>query len=250
MAIVYCGAKRFRQLIMAGADWVMKNRDQLNKINVFPVPDGDTGSNMSMTLASAVREMEAVGETTLDATVKAAAWGALMGARGNSGIILSQILSGLTEGIEGRERLFAEDIVLAFSRGVKKAYKAVLHPTEGTILTVVRETAESAEEAVRTEKDLARLLDGMVKSAKSSVERTPSLLPKLAEAGVVDAGGLGFLCFLEGILRLLQGQIDTGRSFEDEALFNGGARVPEEHRWTFRYCTEFILKGSRISQDA
>jgi hypothetical protein len=236
---------------MAGADWVMKNRDQLNKINVFPVPDGDTGSNMSMTLASAVREMEAVGETTLDATVKAAVWGALMGARGNSGIILSQILSGFTEDIEGRERLFAEDIVLALSRGVKKAYKAVLHPTEGTILTVVRETAESAEEAVRTESDLARLLDGMVKSAKSSVERTPSLLPKLAEAGVVDAGGLGFLCFLEGILRLLQGQIDAGRSSEDEAPFDGvGARVHDEHQWTFRYCTEFILKGSRISQDA
>jgi len=250
VAIVYCGAKRFRQFIMAGADWVMENRDQLNKINVFPVPDGDTGSNMSMTLASAVREMEAVGETTLDATVKAAVWGALMGARGNSGIILSQVLSGLTEGIEGRERLFAEDIVLAFSRGVKKAYHAVLHPTEGTILTVVRETAESAKEAVRTEKDLARLLDGMVKSARSSVERTPSLLPKLAEAGVVDAGGLGFLYFLEGILRLLQGRIDTGRSFEDEVLFNGGGREPEGDRWTFRYCTEFILKGSRISQDA
>src|SRR5208283_3569678 len=148
VAIVYCGVKRFRQLIMAGADGVMKNRDQLNKINVFPVPDGDTGSNMSMTLASAVREMEAVGETSLDATVKAAAWGALMGARGNSGIILSQILSGLTDGIEGRERLFAEDIVHAFSRGVKKAYKAVLHPAEGTILTVVRETAEAAEQAV------------------------------------------------------------------------------------------------------
>ena len=250
MAIFYCGAKRFRQLITAGADGVMKNRDQLNKINVFPVPDGDTGSNMSMTLASAVREMEAVGETTLDATVKAAAWGALMGARGNSGIILSQVLSALTEGIEGRERLFAEDLVVAFSRGVKKAYKAVLHPIEGTILTVVRETAESAEEAVRTEKDLARLLDGMVKSAKSSVERTPSLLPKLAEAGVVDAGGLGFLCFLEGILRLLQGRIDNGRSSEDEALFNGGGREPGEHRWTFRYCTEFIVKGSRISEDA
>lgn len=250
MAIVYCDVKRFRHFITAGADWVMKNRDHLNKINVFPVPDGDTGSNMSMTLASAVREMEAVGKSSLDATVKAVAWGALMGARGNSGIILSQILSGLTEVIEGRERIFAEDIVLAFSRGVKKAYKAVLHPTEGTILTVARETAESAEEAVRTEKDLARLLDVMVKSAKASVERTPSLLPKLAEAGVVDAGGLGFLCFLEGILGLLQGQIDAGRSFEDEALFNGGGREPEEHRWTFRYCTEFILKGSQISQDA
>ncbi len=250
MAIVYCGVKRFRQIIMAGTDWVMKNRDHLNRINVFPVPDGDTGSNMSMTLAAAVREMEALGETSLEATVKAAAWGALMGARGNSGIILSQILSGLTEGIDGRQRLFAEDIVHAFSRGVKKAYHAVLHPTEGTILTVVRETAEAAEEAVKTEKDLALILGVMVTSAKASVERTPTLLPKLAEAGVVDAGGLGFLCFIEGMLRLLQGEIEAGHRFEDEVSVSSNGPEVEEGNWTFRYCTEFILKGSKISEDA
>ncbi|MGD0231878.1 MAG: DAK2 domain-containing protein [Syntrophorhabdales bacterium] len=249
MAVLYCGVRRFRKLIIAGADWVAKNRDELNKINVFPVPDGDTGSNMSATLASAARGMEAAGETRLDAMVKAAAWGALMGARGNSGIILSQILSAFSEGIEGRERLFAEDIVLALSRGVKKAYKAVLHPTEGTILTVARETAEWAEEAVKTEKDLARLLDGMVKSARSSVERTPSRLPKLAEAGVVDAGGLGFFRFLEGTLLLLQGQTNTRWSFGDEGLFNGGGRE-EGDGWAFEYCTEFILEGSRTSPDA
>jgi len=241
VAVLYCGSKRFRQAIMAGADWLVRNREELDRINVFPVADGDTGSNMSATLASALRSMEAAGDGRLDATVKAAAWGALMGARGNSGIILSQILSGLTEGIDGRTRLFAEEIVLALSRGVEKAYQAVLNPTEGTMLTVARETAEWAQETVRTEKDLARLLEGMVTSARSSVERTPSLLPKLAEAGVVDAGGLGFLRFLEGILLLLQGYAMAGRSFEDERFFDG-AREPEE--LIFRYCTEFILQGA------
>ncbi len=249
MAILYCSAKRYKQTILAGADWVIKNRDQLNKINVFPVPDGDTGSNMSVTLMAAIREMEALQELSLETTVKAAAWGALMGARGNSGIILSQVLSGLAEGVEGRERLFAEDIVFAFSRAAKKAYKAVLHPTEGTILTVLRETAETAEKVVKTEKDLALLLDGMASSARSSVERTPLLLPKLKEAGVVDAGGLGFLYFLEGIVHLIQGVTKGEGAIADEGMLSDRASDLLEHHWNFRYCTEFILKGSRISED-
>lgn len=249
MAILYCDAKRFKQTIIAGADWVFKNRDQLNKINVFPVPDGDTGTNMSATLTAAVSEMGALKEISLETIIKAAAWGALMGARGNSGIILSQILSGLAEGIEGRERLFAEDIAFALSRGAKKAYKAVLHPVEGTILTVIRETAETAKEAVKTEKDLAFLLDEMVKSARSSVERTPLLLPKLKEAGVVDAGGLGFLNFLEGMVFLIQGTINASATIEDEGMLNGTVSDAVEHHWNFRYCTEFILKGSRISEN-
>jgi len=249
VAILYCDAKRFKQTIIAGAEWVLKNRDQLNKINVFPVPDGDTGTNMSITLMAAVREMEVLKEISLETTVKAAAWGALMGARGNSGIILSQVLSGLAEGIEGRERLFAEDIVLALSRAAKKVYKAVLHPTEGTILTVIRETAETAEEVVKTEKDLTLLLDEMARSARSSVERTPLLLPKLKEAGVVDAGGLGFLNFLEGIVCLIQGAMNTDGAIEDEGMLNGTVGAPVEHHWNFRYCTEFILKGSRISEN-
>jgi DAK2 domain fusion protein YloV len=250
VAILYCGARRFRQIITAGADRVTRNRDYLNRINVFPVPDGDTGSNMAMTLAAAVREMEGVGETSLEAAVKAAAWGALMGARGNSGIILSQVLSGLTEGIEGRDRLFAEDIALGLSRGIKKAYKAVLHPKEGTILTVIRETAERAVEAARSEKDFSKLIEGMVESAKSSVERTPSLLPALAEAGVVDAGGQGFLCFLEGMLRLMQGEVGPDVPVEEETAFEGNPQEAVEHHWNSRYCTEFVLKGSRISEDA
>ncbi len=250
MAILYCSAKRFKQVILAGADWVLSNRSHLNKINVFPVPDGDTGSNMSMTLIAAVREVEALQEVSLETTVKAAAWGSLMGARGNSGIIMAQILAGVAEAIEGRERLFAADIASAFSCAVQKAYKAILHPAEGTILTVVRETAEAAERVAKTEQDLAILLDEMGKAAWSSVERTPLLLPKLKEAGVVDAGGLGFFYFLEGMVRLIRGTLNTGAVINDEDELNSTEVEPIEHRLNYRYCTEFILKGSRLSGDA
>lgn len=250
MAILYISAKRFKTIIKAGADWVLKNRDLLNKINVFPVPDGDTGSNMSMTLASAVREMEAVKEVSLETVVKAAAWGALMGARGNSGIIMAQILSAFGEEIEGRQRLCALDIAGALSRGAKKAYRAVLRPAEGTILTVIRETAEAIEQSVDTHTDLSLLMAVMVRSARSSVERTPLLLPKLQEAGVVDAGGLGFLFFLEGMQRLIEGLITGNEAIHDEATFNGNAAEMPDDRVNFRYCTEFIIKGAQISEEA
>jgi DAK2 domain fusion protein YloV len=250
MAILYCTGKRFKQIIMAGADWVVKNRDYLNKINVFPVPDGDTGSNMSSTLIAAVREMEALKDLSLETTAKAAAWGALMGARGNSGIIMAQILSGLADGVKGRDRLFADDLATAFTWAGEKAQRAILHPAEGTILTVISDAAETAREIAKTEKDLAIFLDAMVTSARSSVERTPLLLPKLKEAGVVDAGGLGFLYFLEGILRLVQGASVKDVVAGDDGVLTGMPVDAGEHHWNFRYCTEFILKGSHISEDA
>jgi DAK2 domain fusion protein YloV len=250
MAILYCTGKRFKQIIMAGADWVVKNRDYLNKINVFPVPDGDTGSNMSSTLTAAVREMEALKDLSLETTAKAAAWGALMGARGNSGIIMAQILSGLADGVKGRDRLFANDLAAAFTWAGEKAQRAILHPAEGTILTVISDAAETAREIAKTEKDLAIFLDGMVASARSSVERTPLLLPKLKEAGVVDAGGLGFLYFLEGILHLVQGVAVTDVVASDDGILAGMSVEVGDHHWNFRYCTEFILKGNQISEDA
>ena len=249
MAILYLSAKRFRLCILAGAESVFKNRDHLNKINVFPVPDGDTGNNLSMTLISVVREIEALQDPSLETTVKATAWGALMGARGNSGIILAQILSGIAEGIEGKERLSAKDVAFSFSRAVKKAYKAILHPTEGTILTVVRETAEAAVESAGNTSNLFFLLHEMVKAARLSVERTPEMLPKLKEAGVVDAGGLGFLYFLEGMLCLVKGITMDNTNVDDERAL---ANMPDEastRQLSNRYCTEFILKGSQISED-
>jgi uncharacterized protein len=249
LSILYLSARRFKAIIQAGAGRVLQKRELLNKINVFPVPDGDTGSNMSMTLAAAVREMEAVKEVSLETVVKAAAWGALMGARGNSGIIMAQILSAFSEDIEGRQRLSAADIVRAFSRGAKKAYKAVLHPAEGTILTVIRETSEAIEQEADAKTDLALLMDIMVSSARSSVERTPLLLPKLREAGVVDAGGLGFLFFLEGMKHLIQGIMTTDGAIHDEAGFNGNTAEVSEDHVNFRYCTEFIVKGAQISEE-
>jgi len=249
MAILYLSAKRFRLCVLAGAELVFKNRDHLNKINIFPVPDGDTGSNMSMTLMAVVREIEALQDVSLETTVKAIAWGALMGARGNSGIILAQILSGVAEGIEGKDRLSAEDVAFSFSRAVKKAYKAILHPAEGTILTVVRETAEAAVEAAKTTSDLAFLIDVMVKTARVSVERTPELLPKLKEAGVVDAGGLGFLYFLEGMLYLVRGVTIDDVPIDDEKELANMSGEASDHQLSYRYCTEFVLKGSQISED-
>ncbi len=250
MAILYCDGKRFKQIILAGTDWVSKNRESLNKINVFPVPDGDTGTNMSMTLLAATREMETLEEVSLETTAKAAAWGALMGARGNSGIILAQILSAMAESVEEKARLLADDVAVAISRATKKAYRAVLHPAEGTILTVIREVSESAGKIVETEKDLSRLLAGMVDAARASVERTPLLLPKLREAGVVDAGGLGFLHFLEGMLRLIQGVDATIDSVEEDDATGTKGREAPEHQWKYRFCAEFILKGTRISEEA
>lgn len=249
MPILYVTGKRFKQIISAGAERVVKNRDYLNKINVFPVPDGDTGSNMSATLIAAVREMEALKECSLESVAKAAAWGGLMGARGNSGIIMAQILLGMAESVKGRDRLTAAGLADAFTWAAGKARKAILHPAEGTMLTVIRDTAEAAREIVKTEKDLIALIDGMTVSSRSSVERTPELLPKLKEAGVVDAGGLGFTLFLEGILHLVQGVVTDEGIAGDEAALAGMPGKTAEHRWNFRYCTEFILKGSRISED-
>lgn len=250
MAIHYLSARRFKLCILAGAELVFKKRDHLNKINVFPVPDGDTGSNMSMTLMAVVREIEALQDVPLETIVKATAWGALMGARGNSGIILSQILSGVAEVIEGKKRLSAEDIAFSFSRAVSKAYKAILHPAEGTILTVVRETADAAEKAAKTNSNLAVLLDEMVNAARFSVERTPQLLPKLKEAGVVDAGGLGFLYFLEGMLYLVKGLTIDDAVIDDDGIMSNDSDEASRHQWNCRYCTEFVLKEGQISHEA
>ncbi len=229
---------------------MIKNRDYLNKINVFPVPDGDTGSNMSATFIATVREMDALKDFSLETVAKAAAWGSLMGARGNSGIIMAQVLAGLAEGVKGRERLFVEDLSVAFTWASEKAQRAILRPTEGTILTVINDAAETAREVARTRKDLAIFMKEITSSARSSVERTPLLLPKLKEAGVVDAGGLGFLYFLEGILQLVQGDNVADVIAGDKDMSSGTFVEAGEHHWNFRYCTEFILKGSQISEDA
>lgn len=180
--------------------------DEVNALNVFPVPDGDTGSNMMATVRAALAEAEAVGPTaSAERIASAAAFGALMGARGNSGVIASQIMRGLAEGLAGKTRFNALDLANALDEGTKAAYGAVAKPVEGTILTVIREASAAAVEIAERERSLEAVLGGTVEAAEKAVARTPSLLPILREAGVVDSGGQGLLRLMEGARAFLEG---------------------------------------------
>jgi hypothetical protein len=214
---------------------------------VFPVPDGDTGTNMSLTLLSAVKELETIENFDLEIAVKAAAWGALIGARGNSGVIIAQLFAGFNESAIGKQRLYGQDIALAFQLAAKKAYDAVINPIEGTLLTVMRDTANAAEHIVKTEKDLTQILEFLLAQAKQSVENTPNLLPILKQAGVVDSGSLGFVYFLEGMVKLIRGQ--ENEPIEDDTQEQYSLAIDTEHNWHYRYCTEFIIEGANLSKE-
>lgn len=199
--------------------------DEINALNVFPVPDGDTGSNMLATVRAALAEAEALGEGgTAERIAAAAAFGALMGARGNSGVITSQILRGIAEGLAGKTRFNTLDLANALDSGTKAAYGAVAKPVEGTILTVIREASATAVATAEREPDLAVVLGATVKSAARAVARTPSLLPILKEAGVVDSGGQGLLRLFEGAERYVRGHATAA------VVIRAGAGIPAARR--------------------
>jgi hypothetical protein len=184
--------------------WLQANQEQVNELNVFPVPDGDTGSNMYLTLRSAVEDAQAAPVITSAASVmKAAAHGSLMGARGNSGVILSQVFRGFAQAVGDRDRLDADAVASSLAEAARVAYKAVMKPTEGTILTVVREAAEAARRAAAESDDIRIVLEETVREAHAAVERTTDQLAVLRDAGVVDAGGFGLAIVLEGLTRAL-----------------------------------------------
>ncbi len=185
--------------------WLQANQEQVNELNVFPVPDGDTGSNMYLTMRSAVEDAQAAPTLSSAASVmRAAAHGSLMGARGNSGVILSQIFRGFAQGVGDRERLDAPAVAACLSESARVAYKAVMKPTEGTILTVIREAADAAQRAAASSFDIRAVLDETVREAHAAVERTTDQLAVLREAGVVDAGGFGLAVILEGLTRSVE----------------------------------------------
>lgn len=242
----------FRSMLVSGANNLKNERDIVDRLNVFPVPDGDTGTNMSLTMNSAITELESVASNELGEISKAVARGSLMGARGNSGVILSQILRGFAQGIEGKDYLQAEDFAIALDSARKVAYKAVIKPVEGTILTVCRETAEAALEM----KDMENMEDFLVKlleATRRSLANTPELLKALKEANVVDSGGRGFLSILEGMVKAYQGNpinadgsTETKQDFEemmkqDIHAFSGEIK--------FGYCTEFFLRTYEVDAD-
>ncbi|MDZ4169339.1 MAG: DAK2 domain-containing protein [Coriobacteriia bacterium] len=239
-------------LISAAAAALAERADEVNRLNVFPVPDGDTGINMSLTMSTVVAEVGKLDSSaTLAEVCHAVSHGALMGARGNSGVILSQILRGLCEGISAAPVLDTEHIALAAERSRDVAYQAVRKPVEGTMLTVVADAALAAREAAASAMDAGDALDSIVAAAYRSVDRTPELLPILKENGVVDAGGFGLAILLEGFVGALTGK---GITLADSTTRTAGElSVEPVDDWDdgeFLYCTEFLLFGEDVDQEA
>lgn len=247
MEVKNIDAKQLQAMFIAGATALDEKKQMVNEMNVFPVPDGDTGTNMSLTIMSAAKEVEAVQTVSYTSVVKAAANGSLRGARGNSGVILSQLVRGFSKGIiEADENGDAIDTVIlanAFQKGVDTAYKAVMKPKEGTILTVAREIATKALEMSLETSDMNEFIEGVLKHGYETLHKTPDMLPVLKEAGVVDAGGQGLLCILEGAARVvienLQIEIKKPSVTRNEEAFAALKNFNTEDI-TFGYCTEFI----------
>ena len=209
-----------QDLLNAGLAWLDRHHEIVNALNVFPVPDGDTGTNMLLTMRSACQEIKSEGAQSVSDVARAAAHGALMGARGNSGVILSQILRGFARRLDGENLLTGPRFAAALSEGSRIAYKGVNKPVEGTILTVVREAAAAAESASHLNPDLRFVLERTLRAADESVANTPKLLPILAQTGKVDSGGKGLYFILEGMYRTLSGETaaDRGQRWRAVAL--------------------------------
>ena len=242
-------AKMLKEAIISGNNNLQNHRDLVDRLNVFPVPDGDTGTNMSLTMASAIKELNNVNDDKIASISKAITKGSLMGARGNSGVILSQILRGFSKHIENKETLTTEDIAGALKCGSDTAYKAVIKPIEGTILTVIRETSEKAVVIAKKEDSVIAFFEEVIKNASESLERTPELLKSLKEAGVVDSGGKGLVLMLEGILKALKNENielkqQSDKTYEEMTMDTPPMRLEDI---TFAYCTEFILKTNKIT---
>ena len=195
-----------KTMIAAGYAWLERHKEIVNALNVFPVPDGDTGTNMLLTMQSAWHEIEHSPDENVSHIAQSIAHGALMGARGNSGVILSQIWRGFARGLSGKKVLGAADLPSAMRAASETAYKGVLKPVEGTILTVSRAVADGAEHGFKENDDLLHVLDRMVSHAREAVANTPNQLEILKQAGVVDSGGQGLTVILEGMLRYLRGE--------------------------------------------
>ena len=235
-----------RDAIISAANHISNNRRTVDELNVFPVPDGDTGTNMSMSIGNAARELSRLQDESADQVASVAASALLRGARGNSGVITSLLFRGFAKGLKGQEEVTAENLTAAFQLGVEAAYKAVMKPTEGTILTVARVAAESASKALEEGKDALGVFEAALSGAKEALAQTPELLPVLKKAGVVDAGGQGFVIILEGMYSVFKDgvmiQSDATPATEEAAQSEGRNAAGEaEADITFTYCTEFIV---------
>lgn len=249
----YLDALQLKQMFLAGANHLAANKEIVDALNVFPVPDGDTGTNMSLTVLAAVREIEKVANTNMKSLMTSIASGSLMGARGNSGVILSQLFRGFTQVLENTDNVDGKMLARACQSAVDVAYRAVIKPVEGTILTVAKAAARGAKEAAASDSDCVKVLTVALKYAQNTLEKTPEMLPVLAQAGVVDAGGKGLCLIIEGALN---GLLDSNYNLLDLAGETYAAppvvSIPEQNErqpLEYRYCTEFIIKGHGLSQE-
>ncbi len=248
-------------MFIEGADNLSRHVKIVDSLNVFPVPDGDTGTNMNLSITSGVKEVQA--QTAKDAGTIAASFakGLLMGARGNSGVILSQLFRGFSKAVEGKQTLNAEDFAKAFEKGVETAYKAVIKPVEGTILTVAKDSAKQAVKSAKKNDDIIVVMSDLIKEAKASLKRTPDLLPVLKEVGVVDSGGQGLLYIYEGFLAVLEGkklkdQQPVTPNMDDLVKIEHHHQSAQSHMATedieFGYCTEVMVRfdQERLKKEA
>lgn len=248
-----CNGRHLRKLAQAGLIWLDTNRQVVNDLNVFPVPDGDTGHNMFLTMRSAYQRVASDDEARVDHVADKLAQGALMGARGNSGVILSQIWKGLAKGFANKETFTSHDLAHALQEASDTAYKGVMRPVEGTILTVIREGADEAQDAVKKNDDLRFVLERVLERCQQALERTPEQLPILKQAGVVDSGGQGLVFILEGMLRYVTGQM--GYMTPERALSSNGIQhqpaqalaAPEDGEIENPYDVQFILLGENLN---
>lgn len=251
MTVKIIKGETFAQMLVEGANNLSANSKKIDALNVFPVPDGDTGTNMNLTITSGVKEVRAQSNNHVGAIASSFARGLLMGARGNSGVILSQLFRGFSKSVEGKETITAKDLSNAFEYGVEMAYKAVMKPVEGTILTVAKDAAKKGNEFSKKNEDVIELMAAVLEEAEASLERTPDLLPVLKEVGVVDSGGRGLVTIYEGFLAILKGEkiartVERDEPHMDELVKLEHHQSAQSHLATadieFGYCTEVMVK--------
>ena len=236
-----------QKMFLAGAKNLESKKEWINDLNVFPVPDGDTGTNMTLTIMSAAKEVSAIANPTMENLAKAISTGSLRGARGNSGVILSQLLRGFTKEMSQVKEITVKTLAVATSRATETAYKAVMKPKEGTILTVAKGVSDKAAEIADTVTDIEEALSVIIDYAEEVLAKTPDMLPVLKEAGVVDSGGQGLVVVLRGLYDALTGKVTDFTITEPNAEFKAGSSMPgkgaaiDNADIKFGYCTEFII---------
>lgn len=244
MTYITINGRNFSNMIKSASNALEKQKEYVNSLNVFPVPDGDTGTNMSLTFKAAAKEIEGLEDKSIGEISKKLAKGALMGARGNSGVILSQILRGMAKGLENKEEATIDEVKDSFVQGSNFAYKAVMRPTEGTILTIIRAAGEAA--TCSEAEEMIELFEEVCEESKKMLDKTPDMLPQLKQAKVVDAGGMGLLIILRGMVEALKSSVDISLNkdgemtgTEEQYEIPGADIDPADIK--FGYCTEFII---------